>query len=370
MVIDSGAVGELNVAIRHVFDFFRHTSISPTMKLELLSSMRLPNQSARLMAAMLQEQGIDPAPLLQAANIRRDVIDDPQGEVLGLQELHFQEEFAKATCDQPALWFRLGLRYRLMTYGPLGLAVLSAGTIYEGLKVLVAFQALTYSLLQYRLHEVDGQLLALEADDAMISADLRDFCLIRALGSATMFLRDMRQPFPLLRIETRLADRDYGVDFASALGVPVVFGQAESRWVFAPGAADMILPMASPLLEQTYQQLCERLIGEAQVSDDLVGQLFSLLVRANRQYPSAREAAAQLSVSERTLNRRLARQGLGFGDVLDQVRQQRATYLLDRSNLSIEQIGDMLGFAETASFSRAFKRWLGVSPTVYRQRPR
>lgn len=340
------------------------------MKLELISSMRLPNQSVRLMASMLDEQGIAPAPLLAAANIDAAVADDPQGEVTGLQELHFQEEFAKATRDQPALWFRLGLRYRLMTYGPLGLAVLSAGTIHAGLKVLVAFQALTYSLLQYRLHEVDGALVALEADDAMIRPDLRDFCLVRALGSATMFLRDMRQPFPLARIETRLAERDYGVDFESALGVPVLFGTSESRWVFAPDAADMVLPMASPLLEQTYQQLCERLIGEAQTNDDMVGRLFALLVRVNRPYPSAREAAAQLSMSERTLNRRLAKQGLGFGDMLDQVRQQRASYLLDRSNLSIEQIGEMLGFAETASFSRAFKRWLGMSPMNYRQRPR
>jgi len=340
------------------------------MKLELISSMRMPNQSVRLMAAMLDEHGIDPQPLLAAANIPSNVVDDPQGEVSGLQELHFQEEFAKATADQPALWFRLGLRYRLMTYGPLGLAVLSAGTIHQGLKVLVAFQALTYSLLQYRLHEEDGVLIALEADDAMIQTDLRDFCLVRALGSATMFLRDMRQPFPLLRIETRLANRNYGMDFASALGVPVVFGATNSRWVFAPDAADMVLPMASPLLEQTYQQLCERLIDEAQTSDDLVGSLFALLVRINRPYPNAKEAAAQLSMSERTLNRRLAQQGLSFGDMLNQVRQQRASYLLDRSNLSIEQIGEMLGFAETASFSRAFKRWLGMSPMNYRQRPR
>lgn len=340
------------------------------MKLELLSAMRMPNQSVRLMAAMLNEHGIAPGPLLASASIPPAVIDDPQGEVSGLQELHFQEEFAKATQGQPALWFRLGLRYRLMTYGPLGLAVLSAGTIHEGLKVLVAFQALTYSLLQYRLYEVDGVLAGLEADDAMIRSDLRDFCLIRALGSATMFLRDMRQPFPLLRIETRLTDRDYGIDFAAALGVPIHFGASESRWIFAPGAAEMILPMASPMLEQTYQQLCERLIDEAEVNDDLVGRLFSLLVRANRQYPTAGEAASHLSISERTLNRRLAKQGLGFGDLLDQVRQQRATYLLDRSNLSIEQIGEMLGFAETASFSRAFKRWLGVSPINYRQRPR
>lgn len=340
------------------------------MKLEFISSMRLPNQSVRLMAAMLLESGMDPTPSLQAAGIDPALAEDPQGEVSGLQELHFQEQFALATSDRPEIWFRIGLRYRLMTYGPLGLAVLSAGTIHEGLKVLVAFQALTYSLLQYRLTEEAGELTAMEADDSLIDPALRDFCLVRALGSATMFLRDMRQPFPLQAIETRLSSRFETMDYSAALGVPVRFGAPVSRWLFAPGAGEMALPMASPLLEQTYQQLCERLIREAQISDDMVGGLYALLVRSNRKFPSAAEAAAQLSVSERSLNRRLAQQGLSFGNVLDQVRQQRATYLLDRSNLSIESIGEMLGFAETASFSRAFKRWTGLSPMTYRQRPR
>lgn len=360
----------MNVAVGHVFDFIRHWHYFGWMKLELMSTMRMPNQSVRLMAAALVDHGLDPLPLLTEAGIASSILDDPQGEVTGLQELHFQTAFARLTAFDAALWFRLGLRYRLMSYGPLGLAVMSAGTVHEGLKVLIAFQALTFSLLQYRLLEKDGALVALVADDSLVEPALREFCLVRALGSATIFLRDMRQPFPLLRIETSLPNRDYGVDFTTELGVPVEFEAAEARWVFAPGAAEMVLPLASPLLEQTYQQLCERLISEAQVSDDLVGQLFALLVRANRQYPSASEAAAQMSISERTLNRRLARQDLRFGEVLDQVRQQRATYLLDRSNLPIEQIADMLGFAETASFSRAFKRWLGVSPMHYRQRPR
>jgi AraC-like DNA-binding protein len=340
------------------------------MRPELLSSIRVPNQSVRLMAALLGEAGIDPAPLLSRVGIAATVLDNPTGDISGLEELDFQEAFATATAGRIELWFRLGLRYRLMTYGPLGLAVLAAGTIGEGLKVLLAFQALTYSLLQYRLVDVDDDHLALEADDTAIPADLREFCLVRALGSATMFLRDMRQPFPLLRIESSLPARDYGVDFAAALGVPVVFDAPAPRWIFARASAALVLPMASPLLEQTYHQMCARLIEEAQVRGDLAGRLYALLVRANRRYPTAPEAAIQLAVSERTLNRRLKSEGLSFGDVLYQVRQQRATYLLDRSDLSVEQIGEMLGFAETASFSRAFKRWTSLSPMRWRQRPR
>jgi AraC-like DNA-binding protein len=100
----------------------------------------------------------------------------------------------------------------------------------------------------------------------------------------------------------------------------------------------------------------------------MVGQLYALLVRSVGGFPSVAQAARQLAVSERTLHRRLAEQQLGFGAVLDQVRGQRARSLLDHSNLSIERIAEMLDFAETASFSRAFKRWVGESPLRYRNR--
>ncbi|MGY4402825.1 transcriptional regulator GlxA family with amidase domain [Bradyrhizobium sp. USDA 3315] len=43
--------------------------------------------------------------------------------------------------------------------------------------------------------------------------------------------------------------------------------------------------------------------------------------------------------------------------MVDQVREQPATYLLDKTRMSVEAVAEALGFAETASFSRAFKRW-------------
>ncbi len=75
-----------------------------------------------------------------------------------------------------------------------------------------------------------------------------------------------------------------------------------------------------------------------------------------------------LGLSERTLYRRLAAQGLTFGQMVDQVREQRATYLLDNTRMSVEAVAESLGFAETASFSRAFKRWKGLSPLRFRGR--
>jgi AraC-like DNA-binding protein len=40
---------------------------------------------------------------------------------------------------------------------------------------------------------------------------------------------------------------------------------------------------------------------------------------------------------------------------------------LDNTRMSVEAVAEALGFAETASFSRAFKRWKGVSPLRFRR---
>ncbi len=337
------------------------------MKPESLATLKYSNHSLRIMRSSVEEEGLAWEPILATASIPAALLDDPNAEVSGIQELRLQQAFADATRGLPGAWLRTGLRYRLMTYGPLGLAVLAANTVEEGFKVLAAFQALTYSLMQYTPLYEDGEMIGLGGHDNLAPPDLREFCQERALGSVTRFLNDMHPQSRLLSHIESVLDRPQGwLDIETTLGVPVTFNAVSTRWVFAPGAGKASLPMASPLLEETYGSICARLLEEARVSDDMVSQLYALLVRSARSFPSATEAASHLGMSERSFYRRLAEQNLSFSTILDQVREQRARSLLDHSNLSIERVAEMVDFAETASFSRAFKRWTGLSPLRYR----
>ena len=339
------------------------------MEPHLLETVRLTTQSIRIMVSALRENALDPEPLLHDASIESSIIADPQGEVSCAQELTFQQFFADATRHLPGLWMRTGLRYRVMSYGPLGLAVLAANDVAEGLHVLSAFQALTFSLMHYDVQFEDGQAIALIAHDRDAPASIREFHQERALGSVTMFLNDMQPPrFPLRCIESAL-ERPAGWQGCDALlGAPVTFGAATTRWVFEKGAGDLTLPMASPLLEETYSSLCKRLVAAAPTKDGFVSQVFDLLIRSGRGFPPAIDVAAQLNVSERTLHRRLDANSTSFGKLVDQIRHERSRDMLDRSTLSIERISEMLGFAETSSFTRAFRRWEGMPPLRYRRR--
>ncbi|MFE1971227.1 helix-turn-helix domain-containing protein, partial [Acinetobacter baumannii] len=58
-----------------------------------------------------------------------------------------------------------------------------------------------------------------------------------------------------------------------------------------------------------------------------------------------------------------------FSTLVDEVRYRHATSLLSRTDYSLEQIADELGYSDVANFSRAFKRWSGRSPSNWRKDP-
>jgi AraC-like DNA-binding protein len=67
------------------------------------------------------------------------------------------------------------------------------------------------------------------------------------------------------------------------------------------------------------------------------------------------------------MQRRLDEHGVAFVDLLDEVRAQLAKNKLQGSDLSLAEIGFLLGFSDQSSFTRAFKRWTGQTPKEYRQ---
>lgn len=78
-----------------------------------------------------------------------------------------------------------------------------------------------------------------------------------------------------------------------------------------------------------------------------------------------REAARVLGVSERTLRRRLDEEGTSFRERLDQVRRSRALELL--AHEGVGPVARSLGFVDSRSFQRAFRRWTGMTPSEHRR---
>lgn len=77
-----------------------------------------------------------------------------------------------------------------------------------------------------------------------------------------------------------------------------------------------------------------------------------------------------LNVQQRTLQRRLAEKGTRFQILLNEERKALAVRYLTESDTPISQLAELLGFAETAVFTRSFGKWFGVSPTQYMKQQR
>jgi AraC-like DNA-binding protein len=92
----------------------------------------------------------------------------------------------------------------------------------------------------------------------------------------------------------------------------------------------------------------------------------AILDRLPEQTLTEEEAATTHNMSLRTFQRRLESEGTRFRVLLDQTRTQLAESLLADASFTLTEVSFYCGFSEQASFSRAFKRWTGKTPSAYR----
>jgi AraC-like DNA-binding protein len=147
------------------------------------------------------------------------------------------------------------------------------------------------------------------------------------------------------------------------LGCAVVFGANMDEVAFAGTASEMPVLSVDPFLnkllikyaEETraYREYC----GAFEV--DLANTVASLLPHGKARLP---EIAHRIGMSPRTLARRLASEGLTFSGVLTKLRTDLASRYLNERDLTVSQVGWLLGYQEVSAFTHAFKRWTGKSP--------
>ena len=85
-------------------------------------------------------------------------------------------------------------------------------------------------------------------------------------------------------------------------------------------------------------------------------------------YPTIAHTARLLGVPVRTLQRRLQQEGLSYSRLVERIRLELACHLLKGTDGSVADVAKALGYADPASFTRAFRRWINMSPRQYRQR--
>ncbi|WP_374413987.1 AraC family transcriptional regulator ligand-binding domain-containing protein [Novosphingobium colocasiae] len=295
-------------------------------------------------------------------------LDEGSRELLAQDEMLLQQGFAHVTSNHPDLWFDVGLRYRSLKYGTLGLAMMTAGTLAQALEVACRYQALTYSLIDYRYVSAPNGSCALLGDTGGIPADLHDFTQHRDLGAIKTLIDDLTAGEPVLeRITVSAPPPGNWEAIRRSFCCPVEFYADRTAWIFRPGAAGRPLPLGDQSLLAMYSSRCDELLDHARSAVPVAQRLTALLNARGEDLLSAADAARQLALSERTLHRRLAEEGTRYSAIVDEARFRRARDLLADRRMSIEAVAFAVGFSEPSSLSRAFKRWSGMGAFEYRR---
>jgi AraC-like DNA-binding protein len=318
--------------------------------------------------AALRSRGVDAEALLARVGLSTDALADP-GRRHPLEVTTRLWRLAIEATGDPAFGIEVARHTGYQTFHALGFSVATSATLREALERIARYFAIVSDAADVRL-DPDGARLRLsvhlrpsadpadEAVDAFVAATVR---LCRTLCG-----RDFNPQSVELR---RRAPAD-PAPFLRYFRVAPVFGAPLDALTFDRRAAEGRLPTANPELARANDA----------VAADYLARLRDarLTPRARRVLeeqlplgePDPADVARRLGVSLRSLQRKLAEEGTSFQALLDDTRATLARSYLDEGRYSVSEITFLLGFGGMSSFSRAFKRWTGVSPSAYRQAAR
>ena len=163
---------------------------------------------------------------------------------------------------------------------------------------------------------------------------------------------------------------------AGAAGLQATEMFAEARIVLDPAVSAIAVPRAllSLPLQQTMPPRAhggardEAYSGREPPADDFAGSLRQVIGTLLAEgCPTVWCAAEIVGLHVRTLQRRLDREGVSYRKLVDQARLEAASRSLSDPDVTVTELAFDLGYSDVAHFTRAFRRWVGVSPRQYRR---
>jgi AraC-like DNA-binding protein len=153
-------------------------------------------------------------------------------------------------------------------------------------------------------------------------------------------------------------------EFRAFFGCAIEFGSDIDEVTYPGTSARLPIVSADPYLNSLLVQYCDETLASRKVKSSAWRLSVENAIAPLLPHGRARiaEISQRLGISPRTLERRLATEGMTFSRVLDELRLDLAKRYLREHDLPISEIAWLLGYRETSAFNHAFKRWTGKTP--------
>lgn len=310
------------------------------------------------------QRGIDISPALEAAGIDPQLLSAPQARVpadafsrlwVALADLLDDEFFAIDSHPMRRGSFKLICQ-----------AALGSDTLAHALKRILAF-------LRLVLDDVYGE-LNYDGQDALIvihdhGSQRRLFCygtwLILVHG-LLCWLANRR--IPLKELALRASRPDDDSDYRARFCDNLVFDAPQSIARFDREVLNLKVAQIPAGLSSFLRESPAAFLVQYRNDDSVSVQIRRRLKDiVPWEWPELDSLANLLRMSNSTLQRRLASEGINYQRLKDNLRRDMAINLLSQPGMTVSEVAAQTGFQETSAFHRAFKKWTGISPGAYRR---
>lgn len=330
--------------------------------------MTEPTIGAGFASALLDfavARGGDAQALLGRSGVRRADLADPDGRI-PLARYAALLATAVDLCGEPDLALRFGAEVGMEEVSIVGLICAAAPTTREAgvqlnryAKLLLDQPAPTPPLDV--VQDQDGTWLVFE------NASYRGDRLLWE-ASVARSVRGFRRYDPdgthLLAVHLKHAAPAHQAAYETFLMAPVVFSSTWNALLIKPAFLDLRMPPSNRYVFSVLSERADALLKALESNRSVRGRVESLLLPILHTGAASMAAvAADMGVSRQTLHRRLKDEGARFQDVVDDLRRRLALDYLAGKKVSVNETAYLVGFSDAAAFSRAFKRWTGVSPS-------
>ena len=322
--------------------------------------------AGRTLWRMLERQGIDPAPLFKEEGLDPNSLDNSLVRYPVKEATRVWTRAAKML-DDPAFGLTIAKVWQPSDFHALGCAFMASITLRDALNRLVRYNPVVYDVISYSLAEHDGRAILSynpvhgKIDEPAILEDTRWAVVLDACR------RVYGADLDPLEVTFWHSEPESAMDaFLEYFRCPLRFGEPVASMAFPAEVLDKRLPGSNRELALSLDRTLIDYVDRLQ-RDDIVSRAKSTI---SAYLPSGNIAsevvASALHMSPRSLQRKLAAEGTAYRKLVDSVRQELAESYLADGNFILTEISYLLGFSSQAAFTRAFKRWTGLTPQEFR----
>ena len=322
---------------------------------------------ARLAYARAKEAGIALAPLLSQSGLTIAQIEDRHLRLKVKGQITFLGLVADALPDD-LLGFHLAHDFDLREIGLLYYVMASSEMLDEALRRAARYSRIVNEGMSAELHTGRSTTFRLKYVGVARHSDRHqvEFWLTTIIRICRQLTTRRLAPSRVRIVHRQKGERP---QLEAFFGCKVEFSAGADEIVLTDSIGQVPICSADPYLSELLIDYCEEALSRRKarrgsLRPDLENAIALLLPHGKAH---ADEISHKLGMSQRTLARRLAAEGLTFAGVLDELKLQLAKRYLQDEDLPISEVAWLLGYREASAFTHAFHRWFEKSPREMRE---